>query len=102
MAFLTKLYLVAFLFILLSIHGAWCISTSSLPQSNKQNSRWISGCGNRYRKLGHVNCENADGFRNMERASWSQSLKTALSPPPAPVTEGASPSEDYAPPPPNI
>ncbi|KAK1403279.1 hypothetical protein POM88_002884 [Heracleum sosnowskyi] len=101
MAFLTKLYLVALVLILLSNHSAWCISTSSLSQSTKQHSRWFSDCGNRYRKLGHLNCEDANGLANLDRASWSQSLKEALSPPPAPVTKGAAPSEDDAPPPPN-
>ncbi|KAK1403275.1 hypothetical protein POM88_002880 [Heracleum sosnowskyi] len=103
MAFHTKLNIVALVLILLSFHGAkWCTSASSLHQRDQQNSRWVSDCRIGYRKLGHLNCENADGFTNMKRSSWSQSLKTALSPPPAPVKRVTSRLGNAAPPPPNI
>ncbi|WOH16571.1 hypothetical protein DCAR_0936127 [Daucus carota subsp. sativus] len=100
MAHLTKLYLLALAFILLSNQSARCITASSLHQGDKQN-RWFLSCGNGYRKLGHLNCGNAGESTNMRKTPWSESLKTALSPPPAPVMRGGSPSEDIAPPPPN-
>ncbi|KAL8157049.1 hypothetical protein AgCh_001952 [Apium graveolens] len=77
------------------------MATPRMGLRGEKHSRLFSDCRNRYRKLGHLNCESADGFSAMKRSSWSLSLKTALSPPPAPVTRGGSPSEDDAPPPPN-
>ncbi|KAL8111761.1 hypothetical protein AgCh_019460 [Apium graveolens] len=85
MASLAKLNLVALLFLLLlSVWGAPCTS-ATLHQRGKQNSRWYSDCRKGYRKLGFMNCENAGGLTNKGRFAWSQSLKTALSPPPSPV-----------------
>ena len=50
----------------------------------KQNLRWFSDCLSGHRKLGLVDC--GGGSANMNRANyWSESLKSSLSPPPAPV-----------------
>ncbi|WOH16570.1 hypothetical protein DCAR_0936126 [Daucus carota subsp. sativus] len=51
----------------------------------KHNSRWFSDCRIGHRKLGLLNCETGGASANMDRAFWSESLKTSLSPPPAPV-----------------
>lgn len=68
----------------------------------KQNLRWFSNCRINYRKLGDLNCKNAGGLTNMKKTPWSQSLKSALSPPPAPVKGVVSGFRYEAPPPPNI
>lgn len=69
---------------------------------DKQNSKWFSDCQIGYRKMGYLNCENGDGLTNMKKGTWSQSLKAALSPPPAPVKRVTSRLGNAALPPPNI
>ncbi|WOH16575.1 hypothetical protein DCAR_0936131 [Daucus carota subsp. sativus] len=84
MAFVTKPNIFVLVFILLSIYGALSTSASSLHQREKQNLRWFSDCLSGHRKLGLVDC--GGGSANMNRANyWSESLKSSLSPPPAPV-----------------
>ncbi|KAK1376587.1 hypothetical protein POM88_032780 [Heracleum sosnowskyi] len=102
MASLTKqLNIVALVFILLlSVCGAPCTSASSLHQREKQSSSWYSDCRNGYRKLGFRNCENAASLTPVGRVAWSQSLKRALSPPPAPIQRLASHHGGAPPPPP--
>lgn len=40
--------------------------------------------------MGDVKCASGGGSANMKRAFWSQSLKSSLSPPPAPVKRVAT------------
>ncbi|KAL1804483.1 hypothetical protein ACET3Z_033130 [Daucus carota] len=106
MAALTKLYLVATVFLLFSNYSARCISASALDHqgsTDELKSRWFRDCETgRYTKLDRLKCRNAFRLRNTGKAPWSESLKKALSPPPAPdVMRGSLPSEDDAPPPPS-
>ncbi|KAL8157050.1 hypothetical protein AgCh_001953 [Apium graveolens] len=100
MAILTKLNVVVLVFILLSFCGARTTSASSLHYDEKHNSRWFMDCRGGHRKLGIMDCESGPvGSANMNRAFWSQSLKSALSPPPAPVKKVARRSGKIASPP---
>ncbi|KAK1403281.1 hypothetical protein POM88_002886 [Heracleum sosnowskyi] len=89
MAFLTKLNVVVLVLILLSFYGARTTSASSLHQREKQNWRWFSDCRSGHRKLSLLNCESGGGSANKDRAFWSESLKSALSPPPPPFKQVA-------------
>ncbi|KAL1828720.1 hypothetical protein DCAR_0207975 [Daucus carota subsp. sativus] len=92
MASFNKLNIIALLLIfLLSACRAPCSSASSLHQREKHNPRWFSNCRHGYRKMGHMNCENAGGITNTGRVAWSESLRKALPPPPAPTQRMASP-----------
>ena len=74
-----------------------------IGSTDELKSRWFRDCETgRYTKLDRLKCRNAFRLRNTGKAPWSESLKKALSPPPAPdVMRGSLPSEDDAPPPPS-
>uniref|UniRef100_A0A175YL62 Uncharacterized protein n=1 Tax=Daucus carota subsp. sativus TaxID=79200 RepID=A0A175YL62_DAUCS len=88
MAFLTKLNFVVLVYILFVIYGAQNTSASSIHRREKQNSRWFSDCLSGHRKLGLVDCG----------AHWSASLKSSMSPPPAPAKRVATRSKIASPP----
>ena len=52
---------------------------------DEKNWRWITDCRIGHRKLGLLNCESGGGSANIDRAHWSESLRSTPSPPPAPI-----------------